>query len=81
MLTLMKALWKRWKAVAHGIVDAQNAVLLFLVFVFGVAPATLLVRISRRPLLDRNLPTSPPESHWRPLKSVKRDMSWAQRPW
>ena len=80
MLSLMKSLWRAWKRLAHGIIAVQNGVLLLMVFVFGVGPAALLARLSRRELLDRDPPEEEPESWWLPLSDSRRDMDWAQRP-
>jgi hypothetical protein len=81
MLNLMKQIWRRWKKLAHLIVDAQNAVLLTLVFILGVAPTFLLTRLTRKRLLDRGEAPGDVESHWHPVKGLKRDLDWAQRPW
>jgi hypothetical protein len=81
MLVVLKRAWKVWKRLTHLIVDAQNAVLLTIVFVFGVAPAALLARLFKRRLLDRDRLPVARESHWEEIPATRRDVDWAQRPW
>lgn len=81
MLNWMKHLWRAWKRLAHGLIALQNGLFLLVVFVFGVGPAALLARLTRRPLLDRGpLPDPAPDTHWVPLPREPKDMDWAQRP-
>jgi hypothetical protein len=81
MLVVLKRAWKVWKRLTHLLVDFQNGLLLTLVFIFGVAPAALLVRLLGKRLLDRNALPVPRDSHWLDLPRTPRDMDWAQRPW
>lgn len=81
MLNAMKRLWRGWRRLTHGLIDAQNTVLLTVVLVFGLAPTALLARLTRRRLLDRAPlpPESMPESHWVPLQKQQVDLKTAQR--
>jgi hypothetical protein len=81
MLTAMKRLWQGWRKLTHGLITAQNTVLLAVVLVFGLAPTALLARLTRRRLLDRATlpPESMPESHWVPLEKRQVDLKSAQR--
>ena len=80
MLNTMKSIWKAWKHLAHGIITAQNTILLLVVFLFGVAPAAILARLTHKPLLDRGLTGSDTKTDWLDLPQTTRDMDWAQRP-
>ncbi|MFH1464290.1 MAG: hypothetical protein ABIO70_07875 [Pseudomonadota bacterium] len=81
MLTAMKRLWRGWRKLAHGLITAQNTVLLAVVLVFGLAPTALIARLTRRRLLDRRVlpPAEMPESHWVPLEKQPADLQSAQR--
>lgn len=81
MLRTMKRLWRAWQRLAHGLVDAQNTLLIGLVFVFGLAPTVVVARVTRRRLLDRATlpPDQLPASHWVPLPRQDVDLVSAQR--
>jgi hypothetical protein len=80
MLERFKRIWSVWKGVGERMVHLQNALLLLIVFVFGLLPAAVIVRLGRKRLLDRGGPNAETDSYWTPSKAVDRDMDWAQRP-
>lgn len=82
MLQAMKRLWRGWRKLAHGIITAQNTVLLGVVFVFGVGPTAILAKITGRKLLDRDplREGEQPETHWVPITTPPADLTSAQRP-
>lgn len=84
MLALMKRLWKGWKRFASAIVNAQNTVLLFVVFLFGIGPVALVARLRRRHFLDLTPPPPPGletgGTWWTPLPQRTMDVKSAQRP-
>jgi hypothetical protein len=81
MLRTMKRLWRAWRRLAHGLVGAQNTLLLGVVFLFGLGPTALLAWMGRRRLLDRATlaPADLPPSHWVPLPKRDVDLRSAQR--
>lgn len=44
----MKAIWRAWKGVAHRIIQAQNWVLMSIVYWLALAPVAVFIRLSRR---------------------------------
>jgi len=51
-LRSLKALWQRWKRIAEKIAVVQTFVLLFLLFVVGLGPIALLMKLFRRDPMD-----------------------------
>ncbi len=82
MLQAMKRLWRGWRKLAHGIITAQNTILLGGVFLFGIGPTAILAKITGRKLLDRRSIAAgeQPESHWSPIQDPPADLNSAQRP-
>jgi hypothetical protein len=66
MLGLFKVIWRRWKGFAHLLIKAQNWILMALVYWGAVAPVAIMMKLSRRPLLDRSLGDEGAESFWIP---------------
>lgn len=79
MLTLMKRIWTAWKGVAHRIVQAQNFVLMALVYIFAVAPVAVLLKVSRRPVVPPPPQPDGQGSLWQPVRSGRLDMDRAGR--
>ena len=53
MLEMLKILWARWKQLAHGLMKAQTAVLVFAAYWVAVGPVGLMTKLTGRDLLDR----------------------------
>ena len=66
MLNLYKQIWRGWKGFAHRIIAAQNWFLMAMVYVTAVAPVAVMMKLFRRPLLDRSLGDEGAESYWIP---------------
>lgn len=64
MLTLFKAIWRRWKGFAHRLISAQNWFLMCLVYWGSVAPIAILMKTFAKPLLDRGLGPDDASSFW-----------------
>jgi hypothetical protein len=79
MLTVMKKIWRSWKALAHHIVAAQNFVLMSLVYWVALAPVAVALK-----LMGRSVIAPPPErdaqgSFWRPRAAPGYDLQRANR--
>ncbi len=81
MLYLMKNIWKQWKRFAALLIKLQNGLFLGLVFIFGIGPAALLAKITRRKHLDLTwVPEPSPDTYWQPTDPTPPGMDQAQRP-
>ena len=81
ILTLMKIIWRRWKAVAHGIIRAQNWFLMAVAYVVAVGPVSIVMRLTHKDLTDRGLGAPDLESYWLEPQMGPEDIRRAQRPW
>ena len=81
MLGLLKALWRRWKALAHGIIHVQNWIVMAVAYLVGMGPVAVIMRMRGSDLLDRGPGDAEAESHWSSLPPFAEDIRRAQRPW
>ena len=81
MLCVLKALWRRWKAIAHGIIAVQNWVLMGVAYLVGLGPVAFVMRLTGAELLDRGSIDTEAVSHWQSLPESTEDIRRAQRPW
>jgi hypothetical protein len=75
----MKAIWRRWKAFAHRLIDYQNRFLMGVVYVTAVAPVALVFKLMGRKLLDRGPADESQESYWVERTEPPLDMKRASR--
>jgi hypothetical protein len=80
MLGLLKTIWRRWKALAHGIIAVQNWVLMAVAYGVGLGPVAVVMRLTGAELLDGGQ-AGESDSHWLPITADPEDISRAQRPW
>lgn len=81
MIRSMKILWRGWKRLAHGIITAQNTILLGIAFVFGIGPTAIVLKLMGRSMIDREpVGEDTADSFWIPLESTKADMQKALKP-
>ena len=81
MLGLMKALWRRWKALAHRIIAGQNWLLMAIAYGIAMGPVSMIMRLKNPDLIDRGLGDPEWDSFWLPLSIDSEDIRRAQRPW
>ena len=79
MRTLLKSLWRRWKAGIHKINDGLAFVLMSITYILAVTPVALGFRIKGTDLLDRGI--SAKKSFWNPKKEENQSISRVQRPY
>lgn len=79
MLTLMKRIWRAWKGVAHRIIQAQNWVLMSIVYWVALAPVAVVLRLTgHRPVPDAPAPAAD-GSFWIPREDGAMKMDRATR--
>jgi len=81
ILALMKTIWRRWKKIAHGIIRAQNWLLMAIVYVVAVAPVAIVMRLMFSDMTDRGLGEADLETYWLEPGMAPEDIHRAQRPW
>ena len=64
MIRFFKGLWRREKALLHGILKLQNWILMALVYVIAVAPVAVFLKLFRREMLDRSPLNPEAKSYW-----------------
>ena len=81
MLSVMKALWRRWKGLAHGIIRAQNWLIMVVAYGVGMGPVAFIMLVRGEDLIDRCLGDLEGETYWLSLPAEEQDIRRAQRPW
>ena len=81
MLEVLKAVWRRWKRLAHAIIAAQNWVLMAVAYGVGMGPVALVMRLKYPDLIDRGLGDQQGSSYWLPVQGERQDIRRAQRPY
>jgi len=81
ILALMKTIWRRWKGVAHGIIRAQNWILMAVAYFVAVGPVALVMRMTNKDLTDRGLGDPEATTYWLEPEMGHQDIQRAQRPW
>lgn len=80
MLELLRVLWVGWnERVLRNLLRFQNAILMGIVWVFALAPLAILLRLIRRPLIDRSPPDTATKSYWQPRDGQPMTMEQASR--
>jgi len=78
LLEVLRRSWIAWGAFTRGLLRAQNAVAMGLAWCIAIAPAGLVLKLTRRDLLDRG-PAPDRPSHWTPRSDGPMDMKRASR--
>ena len=81
MLQVMKAIWGRWKGLAHSIIRAQNWIVMAVAYVIGMGPVAVIMRLKNADLIDRGLGDIEADSHWIKRNDDPQDIRRSQRPW
>ena len=81
MLRMMKAIWRRWKGLAHGIIRVQNWLVMAVAYVIGMGPVAFFMRLKSNDLIDRGLGDPEADSYWHEMNDPHEDIRRAQRPW
>lgn len=81
MLNILKAVWRHWKRLAHGIIAVQNWTLMAVAYVVGMGPVALVMRLKNPDLIDRGLGDQEGPSYWLPVQGERQDIRRAQRPY
>lgn len=81
MLHMMKALWRRWKGLAHGIIRAQNWLIMAVAYLVAMGPVAALMRLKSNDLIDRGLGDPDAGTYWIELTEPNQDIRRSQRPW
>ena len=81
MLRMMKALWRRWKGLAHGIIRVQNWLVMAVAYLIAMGPVAFFMRLKGADLIDRGLGDSDSESYWIVMSDERQDIRRSQRPW
>ena len=81
MLTALKAIWKGWKRLTHGLNHAISWVLMAVVYWTTMAPVALGFKLFRPDPIDRGLGDPAAPSYWLEPRSGRQDVRRAQRPW
>jgi hypothetical protein len=66
VIRFFKGIWRREKAFLHGIIKAQNWLLMALVYVFAVSPVAIVTKLFGRRMLDMSPPDPNAETYWIP---------------
>lgn len=81
MLGTMTALWRSWKRFAHGIIRAQNLILMSIAYIVAMGPVSILIKLDRNRRLDRGPADPEAKTYGLPAKVPPSDVRRAQRPY
>ena len=81
MLHIMKAMWRRWKGLAHSIIRAQNWLIMAIAYLIAMGPVAAIMRLKSNDLIDRGLGDPDARSFWIRLSEPNQDIRRSQRPW
>lgn len=81
MLNALKALWRNWKRLTHGLNHAIGWVLMAFVYWTTMAPVALGFKLFKPDPIDRGLGDPSASTYWQPPRAERQDISRAQRPW
>lgn len=79
VVRFMRVAWRRWKALAHLVITAQNRVLMTLAYVVAVMPVALYLRARGRVLVPTELGPDDATSYWEPRTDGPMTMERANR--
>lgn len=79
MLELFRRMWVAWNRGVRGIFWVQNAVLMTVAWLVGLAPVAVVLKLLRRPMLDRAPADPRAETHWHPRNGRPMRMEEAVR--
>lgn len=79
MLRTMKVIWRRWKGLAHHLIEYQNRFLMAVVYVVAVAPVAIAFKLAGRKMLDRGPADPDAETYWIARTEPPLDMERAAR--
>lgn len=75
----MKAIWRAWKGVAHRIIQAQNWLLMSIVYWLALAPVALAIRLSGHKVVPTEPGPDAGGSFWTPRSDGVMGMERANR--
>ena len=81
MLAILKLVWRKWKAFAHGLVAAQSWLLMAVAYWIAVMPVAVFFKLFRPDSLDRGLGEPGASTQGMVHRSPRQDIRRAQRPW
>jgi len=81
VLSVMKTIWRRWKALAHGLVKVQSWLLMAIVYVVAMGPISVFIKLDKTRRLDRGPAQPDAQTFAQPVRTRPQDVRTAQRPW
>ena len=81
MLGALKAIWRGWKRVIHGLNSAIAFVLMSFVYWTTMMPIAIGFKLFKPDPIDRGLGDPDADSYWLEPLSPLQDVRRAQRPW
>lgn len=79
MLELFRRMWLAWNRGVRGVFVVQNAVLMTVAWLVGLAPVALALRLIGRRLLDRAPADPGATTYWTPRRPAPMTMDEATR--
>jgi hypothetical protein len=79
MLEPFRRMWLGWNAAVRRFMGAQNAALMGLAWILGIAPVAVVLKLAGRDLLDRGPGEPGAKSYWRPRERRTMTMQDATR--
>lgn len=81
MLRLMTTLWRAWKNFAHGLIRAQNTIIMGTAYILAMGPISVFIKLNRKLRLDRDPADPAARTFGQPARVPPSDVRRAQRPY